>query len=341
VFVGEFDEDVFEAGSEGANFGDRDAVLQELFAEIVKIEPVFDQRMNGLAEDRRAADAGEVTREAQRASDLGRRDFDSQRAGRLDVGKLPKGIGRAVGDQFAVVNVGNVAAALGFVHVVRGDEEGDAVARKLEEQIPELASRNGIDACSGLIEEKESRLVQHGATEGEALLPSARKLRGQAIQIGLQAVELDDFFHAALEPRGLQTVDTAVELQILLDGQIVIEAEILRHVADALAHGFRILAHIEAFDVSLAAAERQEAGEHFDDGRFSAAIWTKEAEDFAFLDAEADIVDGGEVAETAHKMFGRDGNSPVRLRSCGHGFNSPLSVSRPRPCRQGRGRRDH
>src|SRR5712691_3120232 len=154
MLVGEFDEDVFEAGSEGTNLGDGDAVFQELFTEIVEIEMVFDERMDGLPENGGAA--------------------------------------------AAEVNVGDMAAALGFVHVVSGDEEGDAVTGKLEEEIPELAARDGVDAGRWLVEEKKRRLVQHGAAEGEALLPAAGKLRGQAIEIGFEAIELDDFIDAAL-----------------------------------------------------------------------------------------------------------------------------------------------
>jgi len=50
MLVGELDEDVFKAGSERANLCDRNAVFHELFAEIVEIETVFDERMDGLPE---------------------------------------------------------------------------------------------------------------------------------------------------------------------------------------------------------------------------------------------------------------------------------------------------
>jgi len=40
---------------------------------------------------------------------------------------------------------------------------------------------------------------------------------------------------------------------------------------------------------------------------FPLPLGAKEAEDFALLDAEADIVDGCEVAEAAHEMLGGDG----------------------------------
>src|ERR1700731_2187688 len=85
LLVGEFDEDVFEAGSERTNLADGDAVYQELVAEVVQIEMVFDERMDGLPENRGAADAGEVTREAESARDFRCGNFNAQRAGGLDV----------------------------------------------------------------------------------------------------------------------------------------------------------------------------------------------------------------------------------------------------------------
>src|SRR6266571_1484842 len=209
MLVGELDEDVFEAGSEWTNLGDGNAVLQELFAEIVKIKMILDESMNGLAENGGATNAGKMAREAERARDFRSGDFHAQRAVRLHVGKLAKGIGRAVGDELAVINIGDVAAALGFVHVVRGHEERDAVAGKL---------------------------------------------RGQAIQIRFETIELHNFVDASLEPRGFEAVDAAVELQVFRDGEIVVEAEVLRHVADAFAHGFGIGADIQAFNLGVTAA---------------------------------------------------------------------------------------
>src|SRR5258708_418489 len=174
---GEFDEDVLQAGRERANLGDSDAVFQELVAEVVEIEMVVDERMNGLSENGGAANAGEMARETERARNFRGGDFNAQRALRLDVRKLAERIGRPIGNELAEINVSDVAAALGFVHVMRGYEKGDAVAGKLEEEIPELAARDGVDAGSGLIEEKEFRLVQHGAAGSQRLLAARRGVR--------------------------------------------------------------------------------------------------------------------------------------------------------------------
>src|ERR1700687_6522625 len=171
MLVGELDEDVFEAGGKRTNFGDGNSVFHELVAEVVESETVFDKRMDRLAENGGAANAREVTREAERARNFRRGDFDAQGARRLNVGKFPKRLGCAVGDELAVINVRDLAAVLGFVHVMVSDKKRDAMTGKLEKKIPELAARDGIDARSGLVEEKKRRLVQNGAPESEAVLP--------------------------------------------------------------------------------------------------------------------------------------------------------------------------
>src|SRR5258708_8442059 len=176
MFVGELDEDVFETGSEWPNLGDGDAVFQELLAEIVEIKMVVNERMNGLSENGGAANARKLAGEAESARDFGSGDFHAHSARGLDFGKLPQGIGRAVRDDLAEINVSDMIAALGFVHVVGGDEKRDAMSRELEKKIPKLAPRDGIDAGSGLVEKEEWRLMQHGAPESETLLPASRKL---------------------------------------------------------------------------------------------------------------------------------------------------------------------
>src|SRR6266403_2856699 len=144
MLVGELDEDVFEAGSERTNFGDGNAVLHELFAEIAEIETVFDERVDGLPENGCAAYSGEATRKSKSARDFRGGDFNAQRAGALHVREFAKRIGRAIGDELAVINVRDVTAALGFVHVVSGDKKSDAMAGKLEEEIGRASCRERV-----------------------------------------------------------------------------------------------------------------------------------------------------------------------------------------------------
>src|SRR5271156_3891425 len=307
MLVGQLDEYVFEAGGQRANVRDADAIGLQLRAQIVEVEMFLHQSMDGLAENGGAANAGKVARQAQRAGHLRRGDFDAIGAGGLHVGQLLKLRGGAVGDELAVVNVRDVAAALGFVHVVGGDKKSDAMAGKFEKQIPQLTARDRIDARGRLIEKKQFGFVEHGATKGEPLLPAAGKLRGEAIQVRDETIELDDFVHAALHVLGGKSIDAAIKSEIFENREIVVKAEFLRHVADAFAHGLGILAYIQALHPGIAVAKRKQAGKHFDDGCFSAAVGPKEAEDFAFFHAKADVVHRGDRAKAANQVFGGDG----------------------------------
>src|SRR5258708_449750 len=183
----------------------------------------------------------------------------------------------------------------------------------------------GVDARSRFVQENSVWFVQHGTTESEALFPTTGKTRGEAIQVRAEAVELDNVVHVFAKTIVGEAVNAAVEREIFRDGQIGIQTEILRHVADVFAHRFRILAHINAQDRSFATRERQQAREHFDDGGFSAAIGTEKPKDFAFLDAEADVIHGREAAEPANEILCRDsgtfeithGSTPRRQRNVG------------------------
>src|SRR5258708_1670025 len=217
MLVGELDKDVFETGSEGPNLGNGNAVFQELFAELLKIEMVVNERVDGLSENSSATDARKLAGEAESAGDFRSGDFHAHRARGLDFGKLAQRIGRAVGNNLAKIDVSDMIAALGFVHVVRGDEKRDAMSGEFEKKIPKLASRDRVDAGSGLVEKEECRLMQHGAAESYTLLPASRKLRRQTIEVGREAVEMNDFVDAPLQASGFEAVDAAVELQVFAD----------------------------------------------------------------------------------------------------------------------------
>src|SRR5277367_2984032 len=134
--------------------------------------------MDRLAKNRRAAYAAHLAREAQRARDFRGRNLHPYRSLWLNVRQLAKGIGCAIRNELAIINVRYVAATLSFVHVMRGDEESDAMPGKFKQQIPKLTARHRIDARGWFVEKKKLRFMKHGAAECQALLPAAGKPRG-------------------------------------------------------------------------------------------------------------------------------------------------------------------
>src|SRR6266849_6397925 len=87
VLVGELNENVLQAGGQRPDFGNGDTVFEELLAQIVQVEMVFDQRVDGLAKNGGAANAGNLPGEAQSTRDFRSGDFHALGALRLHVGQ--------------------------------------------------------------------------------------------------------------------------------------------------------------------------------------------------------------------------------------------------------------
>src|SRR5262249_54294102 len=81
------------------------------------------------------------------------------------------------------------------------------------------------------------------------------------------------------------------EVEVLLDRQIVVQAELLRHVADAQFDPPRLLADIEAETRALAGIGFEQAAQHPDRGRLAAADRAEKAADLAAPHFDIDGVD--------------------------------------------------
>src|SRR4051812_46307937 len=114
-------------------------------------------------------------------------------------------------------------AALGFVHVVRGDEESYALTGKIEQQVPKFAACDGVDAGSWFVKIKDFRVMQHGATKRQTLLPAAGKLSRKPLLVRPDRIALHRLFDLVLHLRAAQAVYLRIELQIFEHRQIVIE----------------------------------------------------------------------------------------------------------------------
>ena len=104
-------------------------------------------------------------------------------------------------------------------------------AGELVDLVPELAARLRVDAGGRLVEQQQLGLGQDAGAERQALLPAARQRAGQ-LRSRPSRPELLDGLARRLGRIG-DVVDARDELQILPDGQVLVEAEPLRHVADA------------------------------------------------------------------------------------------------------------
>src|SRR5690349_25084752 len=89
MLVGELDKNIFETGRKRTNLANSYAVVQKLLAQLAEVEVVINERVDGLPENRRAANAGNLASQAQRARDFGSGDFHTQGSVWLHVGQRP------------------------------------------------------------------------------------------------------------------------------------------------------------------------------------------------------------------------------------------------------------
>ena len=239
---------------------------------------------------------------------------------------------RALGDEPPGVHEREAPALRGLLHVVRGDEQRHALAGEVVEQVPEVAARHRVDAARGFVEEEQLGLVDGGGAEREALLPADRQVRGQLVLAAHEVRHLEHVGALPGELLGGQVVDAGVEAQVLVDGQVLEQRELLAHVADAALGPLGVGDDVLAEDADAARLRGDRAGEHADRRGLAAAVGAEEAEDLAASHVEVDAVDGGEVAEALGQAAHGDGDvggvtvAPLRERGCS-GMGSVTSAT--------------
>ena len=106
--------------------------------------------------------------------------------------------GRALRDDAAVVDDADaVGDAVGLVHVMGGQEDGDALGFvELFDVSPELVAALRIEAERGLVEEEDLRRVQEAAGDFETPLHAAGELLDLIVAALPEFEELEQFFGA-------------------------------------------------------------------------------------------------------------------------------------------------
>src|SRR5262249_9788137 len=170
------------------------------------------------------------------------------------------------------------------------------------------APREGIDAGGGLVQEEDAGLVHDRRAERDALLPPAGQAARDLLASTLEARERQDPADLLLTLAVGDSVDAGEEPEILADRQVVLERELLRHVADPLAYLFGAEVATLASQLHLAAGGIEEPAQHLDGGCLAGAVRAEESVDLAVADLEAHIVHGHEGPELPGQAAGADGD---------------------------------
>src|SRR5439155_1539057 len=177
-----------------------------------------------------------------------------------------------------------VADELDLAQEVRVEQDGDAAAAKLLEQLADGAAPDRIERARRLVQEQERRRADQRLRDAEPLLHALRHLLHAAatrIREADQPQQLVPLVRAAA-----RSGEALVQLQHLVGGIPAREAEELREVAQRAARLAR--AGGQPADLGGAAGRADEAAGDLDERRLAGAVGPEQSDQLALANLEID-----------------------------------------------------
>ena len=224
-------------------------------------------------------------------------------------------VGRRQGDEPAAGDERDLVARLGLVDVLGRDEQRPALVAQPMELVPDSASQERVDARRRLVEEQQRRIVHERAGELEPALHAARQpARATAADVP-QVDQLEDLAGPPPARAPEHPEQRGDEVDVLADGQVRVQGERLRHVADPLAGLAAEAARAPRPGPDLAARRAQGAGHHPDGRRLARAGRADDPEDGARRHGQRDAVDRELIRELDGRVVDHDGGVGGRTAS--------------------------
>ena len=195
-------------------------------------------------------------------------------------------------DPAVVDDADPVRHLLGFLDVMGGQNDRDALAAQAPNQRPHVAAEIDVDARGRLVEEQHVGLVAQRLGDHHAALHAARQFDDPGVplvpqrQVAQQLLDIGRIRRAPEQP--------AAEARPV-DGGENIERDLLRHQSDHRARGAVVVHDVMAVDQNFARSHRHRAADDADQRRLAGAVRTQEGENLAFVDLQIDRVERDEA----------------------------------------------
>jgi hypothetical protein len=233
----------------------------------------------------------------------------------------------AQGDYAAVVHDReSLTERVGFFHIVSGQQNGFAALVVLTDDFPKEQAGLRVQAGAGFVEEKDLRIVHHGARDGEALHHAAGEAANHLIGAIRQLEALEKGFGAFGAFLGAKAKVSAVESQNLTSGEGKVEIGALRYDSDEALDGDLFLPDVVFADERLAAGGAHARGQDADGRGLSGAVRSQEAEDFSRSDVERNAVEGYDVGLGLLALGFRPAKRKA-ARACSHGRSGGVDLA--------------
>ena len=222
------------------------------------------------------------------------------------------------------------AEPVGLLHVVRGEDDGDAAALQRGDGVPQHAAGLRVEAGGGLVEEQHARVVHERARDHRPLLHAAgqgQRLRPRLVgelHLRQQAVG------AGFPLRGGEAEVAAVVDEQLAHGEVAVEVAGLGDHGDQPLRVLRARHHVDAVDGHPARGRPHEGGDAAEGRALAGAVGAEQAEGLPRLDGEGDAAHGLHRRRLPRRGVGLD---QVLDDQDGRHQARPAARRRPRPGR--------
>ena len=169
------------------------------------------------------------------------------------------------------------------------------LALHLEELVLDHLAVDRVHRAEGLIHQQHRRICRQGADHADALLLAAGHLARIAVEelMRIQRHHVHQLFGAGFAARFIPAQHARYDGNVLFDGHVREQANLLDHVANVAAQGDGVHpAGVFAVDQDRPAARRNEAVNHLQGGGLPAAGRAEQDAHFPFGHVQVDVVDG-------------------------------------------------
>src|SRR5690348_18149201 len=130
----------------------------------------------------------------------------------------------------------DTVASLGFFHVMCGQDDRDAlIVAQMRKVMHKLTARGGVEARARLIQHEQFGLVQQGFRQLNPALQSTRERFYKVVRACRQFQLLEHGSGPLIEPPAADTVEPPMTRNIFGDGQLAIDARMLKDDPKAMA----------------------------------------------------------------------------------------------------------
>src|SRR5579864_4432988 len=186
--------------------------------------------------------------------------------------------------------------------------------------LPQIAARARIEAGGGLVEQEDSRMMQQAFSElNAALHPTGKCLYTFLGAVG-QTYASQDFDYAFFKRCSAQAVEVSLMPEVLVRGQLWVDALRLKYHANLATETGGILCRIASHDHGATCGRDHERRKNPEERSFAAAVRAEQTEQLCRADVEGNAIQRRSILVAMNQILhGNDGRGCVLVFGTGIG----------------------